>query len=170
MAKSTGRELQQLGISARKKDMQSNDFCECVAHILTDEAQVTDLSVIQAALLHDTVEDTDTTIDEIKEHFGEEVAGLVNEVTDDKSLPKMERKRLQIEHAPHTSHKAKLVKLADKLYNLRDLNRCTPKGWTANRVQEYFVFALNVVKGLRGTNGAMETELDKLFKERDLLD
>ena len=79
-------------------------------------------------MLHDTVEDTDTTIDELESVFGPTVARIVEEVTDDKSLPKQERKRLQVEHAPHCSQQAKLVKLADKLYNLRDLNRCTPKG------------------------------------------
>jgi guanosine-3',5'-bis(diphosphate) 3'-pyrophosphohydrolase len=73
----------------------------------------------------------------------------------------MERKRLQIEHAPHASYKAKLIKLADKLYNLRDLKRCTPKGWSKDRVQEYFVFAFDVVAGLRGINDPMERELDK---------
>lgn len=82
----------------------------------------------QAALLHDTVEDTDTTLDELELHFGAQVRRLVEEVTDDKTLPKLERKRLQVEHAPHSSPGAKLVKLADKLYNLRDLNRCTPEG------------------------------------------
>lgn len=101
-----------------------------VAFILTNEANVTDTNVIQAALLHDTVEDTDTTFDEIEEHFGRKVRKIVQEVTDDKSLPKLERKRLQIAHAKHSSHEAKLVKLADKLYNLRDLERCVPEGWT----------------------------------------
>ena len=95
--------------------------------------------------------------------------GLVDEVSDDKNLKKMERKRLQIEHAPHASYKAKLIKLADKLYNLRDLKRCTPKRWSKDRVQEYFVFAFDVVAGLRGINDPMERELDKLFRERDLL-
>lgn len=84
--------------------------------------------IIQAALLHDTVEDTDTTIEELEARFGKKVASIVQEVTDDKTLPKQERKLLQVEHAPHRSHQAKLVKLADKLYNLRDLNRCTPAG------------------------------------------
>lgn len=149
--------------------MLSNFVITGVAHILTDLGKVTDLAVIQAALLHDTVEDTDTTLDEIKEHFGDEVARIVDEVTDDKSLPKMERKRLQIEHAPHASHKAKLVKLADKLYNLRDLQRATPTGWSNERIQEYFVFAYNVVAGLRGVNTPIERELDILFKERGLL-
>lgn len=121
-------------------------------------------------MLHDTVEDTDTTLDEIKEQFGDEVAGLVDEVSDDKSLSKMERKNLQIKNAPHKSYKAKLIKLADKLYNLRDLKRATPEGWSEERVQEYFVFAFGVVAGLRGINDSMERELDKLFKERSLSD
>lgn len=85
-------------------------------------------TALQAALLHDTVEDTDTTPAELEAKFGVTVARIVQEVTDDKSLPKQERKRLQVEHAPHCSQQAKLVKLADKLYNLRDLNRCTPVG------------------------------------------
>ncbi|CAI9551050.1 unnamed protein product, partial [Staurois parvus] len=99
-----------------------------VARILSHEAGISDIAVLQAALLHDTVEDTDTTFLEIEEKFGQEVRKIVEEVTDDKTLPKMKRKQLQIEHAPHRSHKAKLVKLADKLYNLRDLNRSTPNG------------------------------------------
>lgn len=105
-----------------------------VAFILTSEGGITDSEVIQAALLHDTVEDTDTTFDEIEESFGRSVRKIVEEVTDDKSLPKQERKRLQIVHAKDTSHKAKLVKLADKLYNLRDLQRCAPEGWTDVRL------------------------------------
>lgn len=85
-------------------------------------------TVFQAALLHDTIEDTDTSAAELEAKFGPVVARIVREVTDDKSLPKQERKRQQVAHAPHCSHQAKLVKLADKLYNLRDLNRCTPVG------------------------------------------
>lgn len=84
--------------------------------------------IIQAAVLHDTVEDTDTTFEELEAMFGNKVAKIVQEVTDDKTLPKQERKLQQVEHALHCSHQAKLVKLADKLYNLRDLNRCTPEG------------------------------------------
>ncbi|NWX80611.1 MESH1 pyrophosphohydrolase, partial [Alca torda] len=99
-----------------------------VAKILAQEAGVTDTVVLQAALLHDTVEDTDTTFSEIEERFGAEVRRVVEEVTDDKALPKMERKRLQIERAAGSSPRAKLVKLADKLHNLRDINRCTPAG------------------------------------------
>ncbi|XP_062405273.1 guanosine-3',5'-bis(diphosphate) 3'-pyrophosphohydrolase MESH1 [Sardina pilchardus] len=139
-----------------------------VARILSHEGGITDIVALQAALLHDTVEDTDTTIEELEAVFGPTVARIVQEVTDDKSLPKQERKRLQVEHAPHCSQQAKLVKLADKLYNLRDLNRCTPKGWSAERVQEYFEWAAKVVKGLRGTNSAVEDLLDQLFRERSV--
>ena len=80
----------------------------------------------------------------------------------------MDRKRQQIEHASHASQKAKLVKLADKLYNLRDLNRQTPKGWSDGRVQEYFEWAAKVVAGLRGSNSVIENELDKLFQKRNI--
>ena len=97
-----------------------------VAHLLSPV--VTGCHLLQAALLHDTVEDTDTSLAELEAKFGPVVARIVQEVTDDKSLPKQERKRQQVEHAPHCSHQAKLVKLADKLYNLRDLNRCMPVG------------------------------------------
>ncbi|CAJ1049890.1 guanosine-3'%2C5'-bis(diphosphate) 3'-pyrophosphohydrolase MESH1 [Xyrichtys novacula] len=115
----------------RRKDPDKTPYINHpigVARILSHEGGVTDIQVLQAALLHDTVEDTDTSPAELEEKFGSVVAGIVQEVTDDKSLPKQERKRQQVEHAPHCSHQAKLVKLADKLYNLRDLNRCTPTG------------------------------------------
>ncbi|NXS53286.1 MESH1 pyrophosphohydrolase, partial [Brachypteracias leptosomus] len=112
--------------------------------------------------------DTDTTLSEIEERFGAEVRQVVQEVTDDKELPKAERKRLQIERAPGSSPRAKLVKLADKLHNLRDLNRCTPQGWSQERVDEYFRWAVLVVSGLRGTSPALEASLQRLFEERGL--
>ncbi|NWQ68730.1 MESH1 pyrophosphohydrolase, partial [Neopipo cinnamomea] len=115
---------------------------------------------------HPIVEDTDTTLSELEDQFGAEVRRVVEEVTDDKMLPKMERKRLQVERAPGCSPRAKLVQLADKLYNLRDLNRCTPQGWSAERVQEYFRWAALVVSGLRGTSARLEGELQRLFEER----
>lgn len=91
-----------------------------------------------AALLHDVVEDTGTSFPEIEYSFGTEVCNIVREVTDDKTLEKAERKRLQIENAPKKSHKAKLVILADKLHNLRDLQKATPTSWSQDRVKEYF--------------------------------
>lgn len=100
-----------------------------VAYLLT-EANVVDLNVLMSAILHDTVEDTDTTFDEIEQNFGKAIRDIVAECSDDKSLPKQERKRLQIEHAVGSSREAKLVKLADKLYNLRDLEQNFPVAWT----------------------------------------
>ncbi len=111
-----------------------------------------DLSISQAAVLHDTVEDTDTTLEEIEEHFGKEVRGIVADVTDDPTLHWKEQRRLQVEHSPFICPKAKLVKLADKLYNLRDLERSDPVGWTKERVQEYFEWSANVINGIRGNN------------------
>lgn len=138
-----------------------------MAYILTNEANITDLDVIQGALLHDTVEDTKTTFEEIEENFDAKIKELVREVTDDKTLPSDERKRLQIVHAPTCSYKAKLIKLADKLYNLRDLERATPLGWDSERVQKYYEWSKQVVDGLRGTNANLEKELDKIFERHD---
>jgi guanosine-3',5'-bis(diphosphate) 3'-pyrophosphohydrolase len=80
-----------------------------------------DTNLVQAALLHDTIEDTETTREELIDHFGSDVANLVVEMTDDKSLPKQERKRLQIENAPKKSERAQTIKLADKISNLRSI-------------------------------------------------
>lgn len=122
--------------------------------------------VIIAALLHDTVEDTDCNLDEIADAFGHRVADIVGEVTDDKTLPKMERKRLQIEHAPHLSREAKLIKLSDKLDNLFDLVKRTPLGWTPDRVDSYFLWAEKVIAGLRGTSADLEQRLDDVLAQR----
>ena len=91
------------------------------------------------------------------------------EVTDDKNLPKEVRKQMQIKHANTASRGAKLVKLADKLYNLRDLKRATPVGWSEPRVEEYFTWSAKVVKGLRGTSRKLEASLDQIFEERGVL-
>ena len=129
---------------------------------------ITDVDILVAAILHDTVEDTDTTFDEIENEFGAKVRQIVDECSDDKDLSKEERKRLQIEHAPHASYEAKVVKLADKLYNLRDIERTTPVGWSEERCQEYFVWASHVVKGLEGSCKPLEDELKKLFEKRNI--
>lgn len=138
-----------------------------VANILV-EAGITDIETLMAAILHDTVEDTKTTFEEIEDQFGVVVRKIVEEVTDDKSLEKSVRKQLQIGHAKDSSPKAKLVKLADKLYNLRDLLKATPEGWTKERCDEYFVWAKKVVGNLRGTNQIIEAALDEVFREQGL--
>ncbi|XP_035901972.1 guanosine-3',5'-bis(diphosphate) 3'-pyrophosphohydrolase MESH1 [Anopheles stephensi] len=138
-----------------------------VAYILT-EAGITDLEVLQAALLHDTVEDTDTTFEEIESLFGPNVRSIVQEVTDDKTLPKQQRKQLQIERAASKSHQAKLVKLADKIYNLRDLQCRKPELWTDERCREYFHWAKQVCNNLKGTNAKLESILDDIFRQENV--
>lgn len=138
----------------RRKDPEGTPYINHpvgVADILA-QVGVSDVEVLQAALLHDTVEDTDTTLDEIESKFGKSVRDIVDQVTDDKEKEKYERKRLQIVHAPHASLQAKLVKLADKLYNLRDLERAAPLGWSQDRKKEYFVWSAKVILGCRGVN------------------
>ncbi|XP_065354237.1 guanosine-3',5'-bis(diphosphate) 3'-pyrophosphohydrolase MESH1 [Calliphora vicina] len=140
-----------------------------VATILSMEGNIDDESILMAALLHDTVEDTDTTFEEIEDIFRTEICNIVREVTDDKTLEKHVRKQLQIEHAAAASTKAKLIKLADKLDNLRDLEQILPNNWTEQRRDEYFAWAKKVVDNLRGTNKEIENELDEIFKRHQLL-
>lgn len=131
-----------------------------LADILVNEGGVRDPLVIAAALLHDTVEDTETTPAELEARFGAEVAGIVAEVTDDKALPKQERKALQIAHAAHASPRAKMVKLADKIANLRDLAARPPLDWPQERRDGYVRWSAEVVQGLRGTSAALEAVFD----------
>ncbi|XP_058119050.1 guanosine-3',5'-bis(diphosphate) 3'-pyrophosphohydrolase MESH1 [Anopheles ziemanni] len=156
----------------RRKDTEETPYINHpigVAQILSAEAGITDFDVLQAAILHDTVEDTETTFEEIETHFGTTVRSIVQEVTDDKTLPKEKRKLLQIEHALTISHQAKLVKLADKIYNLRDLQRCKPQNWTDERCREYFIWAKQVCDNLKGTNEPLERILDDIFRQEKVI-
>lgn len=136
-----------------------------VAEILARIGGVDDVTVLQAALLHDTVEDTQTSPAELEREFGATVRKLVEEVTDDKTLAKQERKRLQIEHAPHLSPRAKLIKLADKICNVRDVTHSPPKDWDERRRVAYLDWASEVVAGCRGTNRALERHFDALLRQ-----
>lgn len=108
---------------------------------------MTDHTLLAAALLHDTIEDTETTFEELEERFGSEVRGLVEEVTDDKSLPKSARKELQVTSAPTMSDAAKQLEIADKTCNVRDIAKGPPAGWSRERQAEYVEFATRVVAG-----------------------
>ncbi len=119
-----------------------------------------DPDVVIAAVLHDTVEDTDTTPAELEAAFGSRVAALVAEVTDDKSLAKAERKRLQIEHAGAASPGAKRIKIADKTANLRSVCASPPAGWPNERVAEYVAWAAAVVDRCRGVDPVLEAHFD----------
>jgi guanosine-3',5'-bis(diphosphate) 3'-pyrophosphohydrolase len=140
-----------------------------VANVLANEAGVTDATTLAAALLHDTIEDTDTTVEELERVFGREIAAVVLEVTDDKKLPKQVRKRLQIEHAATLSRQAKLVKLADKICNLRDMSRSPPLDWSVERRVEYFAWAKNVVDQIRGASPVLESLFDDAYARRPSL-
>lgn len=137
-----------------------------LANLLTNHAGISDVNVIVAAILHDTVEDTDATVDDIEELFGRTVRDIVIEVTDDKSLPSQERKRLQIEHAGKLSHAARLVKLADKISNLQDIIASPPVRWSLERKREYFDWAKAVIDQLRGTNAKLEALFDEIYQQK----
>jgi guanosine-3',5'-bis(diphosphate) 3'-pyrophosphohydrolase len=152
----------------RRKDAKSSPYINHpiqVAETLWTIGGVRDVTLLLAAILHDTIEDTGTRPDEIRAEFGKEVLALVLEVTDDKSLPKQVRKQLQVETAPHKTHNAKLLKLADKICNVHDMITSPPSDWSPERKQEYLLWTEKVVAGLRGVNEAMEKYYDDLLKD-----
>jgi guanosine-3',5'-bis(diphosphate) 3'-pyrophosphohydrolase len=136
-----------------------------VAETIARVGRVTDLVTLTAAVLHDTVEDTQTTFEELEREFGAEVRAVVAEVTDDKTLPKAERKRLQVLRAPDASRRAKIVKLADKIMNVGDITHDPPPDWSVERRREYFEWAKQVVAGCRGANAALERRFDAVVAE-----
>lgn len=152
----------------RRKDKAASPYINhpiAVARLLASEGGVTDLVTLQGAILHDTVEDTDTTPEELEDIFGPEVRQVVAEVTDDKSLPKGDRKRLQIEHAPHLSHRAKQIKIADKISNVRNITTSPPADWSIERRREYLDWSEQVVAGCRGCNPALEKIYDQVLAQ-----
>ena len=153
----------------RRKDAEASPYINhpiALANVLANEGGVADVTVLCAAVLHDTIEDTETTPEELQAIFGPKVASVVMEVTDDKSLEKSVRKQRQVEHAPHISTEAKLVKLADKISNLRDIIASPPADWSAERKQAYFEWAARVVAGLRGVHPGLESVFDGLYARR----
>ena len=144
----------------RRKDEEASPYINhpiYVAQILAEIGDVDDVGVLCAAVLHDTLEDTQTDFSDIEREFGERIAGIVAEVTDDKSLGKAERKRRQIEHARYLSHEASLVKVADKIANVRDMAIRPPEGWDRARRVEYLNWAEEVVANCRGVNQRLLT-------------
>lgn len=152
-----------------RKDPDETPFINhplAVARVLSNDGGVRDPEILAAALLHDTIEDTPTVYDDLAERFGERVAGLVVELTDDKRLPKQARKLEQVRHAPGLSPGAKLVKLADKLCNLREIIESPPASWSAARRADYFTWSKEVVDGVRGANPALERAFDAVYSRR----
>jgi len=152
----------------RRKDEEASPYINHpieVAELIANIGEVSDLPTLLAAILHDTVEDTGTTFSDLEELFGRDVRLLVAEMTDDKNLPKDERKQLQIEHARRLSARAKQVKIADKICNVRDVIHTPPPHWSGERRREYLQWAKKVVEGCRGSNAKLERRFDEVFQE-----
>lgn len=169
---STGLLLKAIHFSAdrhrdqRRKDISHTPYINhpiAVTRRLWDTGGVRDSITLVSAVLHDTLEDTLTTPQEIEDLFSVDVLSVVLEVTDDKSLPQNVRKQLQIEHAPQISYRAKLIKLADKTCNLYDLIYSPPRSWNFDRRKKYLLWTEKVVAGLRGTNNALEQTYDEIL-------
>lgn len=171
----TGLVLKALAFAAhkhrdqRRKGAESSPYINhpiSVANALWHEGGITDAVVIAAAILHDTLEDTETQTRELEDEFGRQICGIVMEVSDDQRLPPAERKRAQIDKAASLSHMAKQVKLADKLCNLRDILTTPPAGWDDERKRRYFDWAKQVVDVIRGTNHKLESAFDAVYAKR----
>ncbi len=156
----------------RRKDAEASPYINhpiALANVLANEGGIEDVNVLCAAVLHDTIEDTETTAEELTSIFGAKVTSIVIEVTDDKSLAKEVRKQRQVEHAALISTEAKLVKLADKICNLRDILASPPADWSSDRKQAYFDWAAKVVAGVRGVHPDLEGVFDGLVARQSEL-
>lgn len=152
----------------RRKNQEASPYINhliAVADNLWKIGGVYDIPALVAGILHDTIEDTDTSPEELEAEFGAQIRSIVEEVTDDKSLPKQVRKQLQIEHAAEASLEARCVKLADKISNLQDLVESPPTNWSLQRRIEYVDWAEAVINKLRGTNARLERRFDELCQE-----
>jgi guanosine-3',5'-bis(diphosphate) 3'-pyrophosphohydrolase len=135
-----------------------------VALLVSESTDGADANLVLSAILHDTIEDTKATFNDLVSAFGQDVAELVKEVTDDKTIPKAQRKRLQVEHAPQLSRRARMIKIADKTSNLRSMLHSPPADWPHERRQRYFAWAKAVVAGARGVNPAIEAAFDAEYE------
>jgi len=160
----------------RRKNEEQDPYINhpiSLLHVLAVEAHITDADVLCAALLHDVIEDCARNPEErlelaaeIERRFGARVLQIVEEVTDDKTISKADRKRAQVEHAKHLTHAAKLVKLADKTVNLRDVVHSPPAGWPLRRRREYFDWANEVVQAIGPAHARLRSLFDEAFAAR----
>lgn len=152
-----------------RKDAKASPYINypiALANILGNEGHVMDIEIIRAALLHETIEDTDATQEELVTKFSPSICNIVMEVTDNKTLPSERRKQLQIEHAAQISNKAKLAKLADKIANLREMADNPPADWSLHRRQAYFDWGKQVIDQFRGVHPRLEAAFDTAYAKR----
>jgi guanosine-3',5'-bis(diphosphate) 3'-pyrophosphohydrolase len=153
----------------RRMDAEKTPYINhpaALADVLANEGGVTDMETLCAALLHDTLEDTQTTEEELRQHFGDAITHLVREVSDDPNLDWRERKRQQVERGPHLSRSAQQIKLADKICNLRDLIASPPSAWALERRREYCEWAYALVNTIRAANSALAECFDHIYAQR----
>jgi (p)ppGpp synthase/HD superfamily hydrolase len=136
-----------------------------VAELVAASSPALDTNLVVAAFLHDTIEDTGVTAQELEQRFGSDVATLVLEATDDKSLPQETRKALQVESAPYKSERAQTLKLADKISNLRSLLSSPPANWNPDRKRQYCEWARQVVSGFTSPNRLLLAEFEKVYEQ-----
>ena len=151
----------------RRKGVKAEPYINHLAEVallVSESTDGADANLVLAAVLHDTIEDTKATFEDLVSAFGQDVAELVKEVTDDKKIHKADRKRLQVEHAPHLSPRARMIKIADKTSNLRSVLHSPPADWSPERRQRYFAWAKTVVAGARGVNRAIEAAFDAEYE------
>ena len=152
----------------RRKDENASPYINhpiSVALAIAQIGDVDDPEILAAALLHDTLEDTETTPEELEDEFGKKVCEYVLDVTDDKTLPKDERKRRQIEHAKKISNGAALIKLGDKISNVTDVINNPPEDWDNNRRKEYLDWAEKVIENCPKVNDRMENKFQEIIKQ-----
>jgi (p)ppGpp synthase/HD superfamily hydrolase len=152
----------------RRKDEEASPYINhpiSVSLLLSKIGNLIDPEVLSAAILHDTLEDTNTTPEELEAEFGTRICELVQEVTDDKNLPKAKRKELQIEHAAHLSADAVLIKLGDKISNVLDVTHSPPSDWDLQRRKEYLDWAEAVIKQCPRVNGALEAHFAHILED-----
>ncbi|MCL4113984.1 UNVERIFIED_CONTAM: hypothetical protein GTU68_004987 [Idotea baltica] len=136
-----------------------------VANLLTEVGLITDSATICGAILHDTIEDTITSCDELKNLFGNEICSLVSEVSDDSLMKPAECKEHQVDYAAMLSEKAKLIRLADKIANVYDIAHFPPAHWNKQRRKEYLVWSKKVVDQIRGVNVLLDKKFDDVYFE-----
>ena len=138
-----------------------------VAELISSVGGIQNEIILCSAILHDIIEDTPTTFEEVKNTFGKEIADIIMECSDDKNLPKEERKRLQVKTVKYKSNNAKIVKLADKIANMNDIIINPPSDWDTDRKLEYFYWSKDVVDaGLRGINPNLEAMFDDVYHQK----
>jgi GTP diphosphokinase / guanosine-3',5'-bis(diphosphate) 3'-diphosphatase len=152
----------------RRKDERASPYINhpiAVAETLWEIGGIRNVTTLVAGILHDVIEDTDTSQEELEQEFGVEVCNIVKELTDDKELPKTARKRLQLENIADLSWPARYVRIADKISNVEDIIHSPPARWSLERREEYVIWAGKIVDGLRGANKALEQHFDQVFSQ-----